>query len=123
LPREILRRHLAIAVHKDAQRFLRIVLEDQRLHHREFVDAELLGGHARAAARFVRVEVRAELNLVLPQHTDCHGYRIVGRHPAIIGITAIAAIRAHPYNRCLQVLPSEYEHHAPQMAQLHPWVK
>jgi hypothetical protein len=67
-------------VHQDAQRLLRVVLEDQRLDDDVLIDAEMPGGCPRAAAWLPGVQMRRELDLVLAEHAHRHGDRVVGGH-------------------------------------------
>ena len=67
MPRQRLRRDLLVTVHQHQQRLLRVVFEDQRLHHFMFIDAQLLRRDAGAAVLFVVVGVQRELHAMLPE--------------------------------------------------------
>ena len=82
LPREILRRYGAVAVHQHDQRLRVLVFHDERLDHAMFVDAELARRLLGAAMLDILVRMLAELDLVAPQelrrrrfgHVFCLGH-------------------------------------------------
>src|SRR5919205_1270531 len=65
VPREVLRRDLAVAVHQDEEGALPLRLHHERLDDRVLVHAQSLGRVACPAALDVVVEVRGELDLLL----------------------------------------------------------
>jgi hypothetical protein len=65
LPREVLRRDLAVAVREDDERLLLLVLHHERLHDLVLGHAELLRRHARAASLLVLVRMLGERDGVL----------------------------------------------------------
>jgi len=68
LPREILGRHFAVAVHEHDHRPFRVVFHDQRLDHCVLVHAELACGNRGSAALFVFVGVMREADAVLTEY-------------------------------------------------------
>ena len=59
-PRELLRRHLEIAMHQNDQRSAGMVLHHKRLNHLVLGHAQFTRRRARAAMLFVTVEVFGE---------------------------------------------------------------
>jgi hypothetical protein len=78
LPRQVLGRHLAVAVHQHDQRLAGLVLHHQGLHHGMLVDVQLARRHARAAVLLVFVEMVGVGDAVLQQEAGGGGFRGMG---------------------------------------------
>ncbi|EXI70494.1 MAG: hypothetical protein AW07_04034 [Candidatus Accumulibacter sp. SK-11] len=79
--RELLCRHLAVPVHENDQRLPALILHDQRLDHRVFVDAEFAAAGRRSTALLVGVRVIREVGAGGAQQADRRRHRqSVGRH-------------------------------------------
>uniref|UniRef100_A0A0H2XS49 AMP-binding enzyme domain protein n=1 Tax=Burkholderia orbicola (strain AU 1054) TaxID=331271 RepID=A0A0H2XS49_BURO1 len=74
LPREILRRHGAVAVHQHDQRLRVLVFHHERLHDAVLVDAELARRFAGAAVLDVFVRMLAECDAMTAQQLGRRGF-------------------------------------------------
>ncbi len=96
LPSELLGRNLAVAVHENDERFLRLVFHDERLDHRVLGDAELSRRMRRPALFLVAEEMGYERHIVFSEHVDrrSDGVFHLGFHyvPSAVSIVNMAKL-------------------------------